>query len=152
MRYLGLDVGDRRIGLATGDPGGMIATPRGAIERTRPRQDIARIIEYARANQAEGFVVGMPLSLNGEAGTQAKKVRSFLRALRRETDLPVETVDERYSTAEAERLLRGAGRQPSRHRGEVDAAAAAVILQEYMDRLRAENAPGDGSQRTGTML
>ena len=78
--------------------------------------------------------MGLPLSINGEVGPQARKVRSFLKALRGKTDLMVDTADERFSTAEAERLLIQAGRQPSRHRGEVDATAAAIILQEYLNQ------------------
>jgi len=78
-------------------------------------------------------VIGMPLSLDGRAGPQAKKVEAFVKALRRATALPLDTEDERFSTAEAERLMRLAGREPSRHKGELDAAAAAVILQEYLD-------------------
>ena len=85
--------------------------------------------------------MGNPLTLKGEVGTQARRVRTFARALQRGTDLPVVMADERYSTAEAERLLRQAGRQPSRHKGDVDAAAAAVILQGYLDRLKAEANP-----------
>ena len=83
----------------------------------------------------------MPISLNGSIGPQAKLVEGFIKALREKTDLPVDTMDERFSTAEAERLLRQAGRQPSRNKGELDSAAAAVILQEYLDREREGNRP-----------
>ena len=134
VRLLCLDVGERRIGLAVSDLGGAMATPAGFIQRTRLSHDIARVLEAASEKQAEGIVVGVPLSLNGTVGPQAKRVRSFIRALRRETDLFLDTVDERFSTAEAERLMRQAGRSPSRHKGDVDAAAAAVMLQEYLDR------------------
>ena len=136
LRLLCLDVGERRIGLAVSDPNGLIATPLGFIERTGLRRDIASVLEHARERQAEGIVVGLPLSLNGRVGPQAKKVRAFLKALRGKTDLAVDTADERFSTAEAERLLSQAGRQPSRHKGDVDAAAAAIILQEYLNQLR----------------
>ena len=87
------------------------------------------------------MVVGIPLSLSGKIGPQAKRVEAFLKALRRKTDLPLDTMDERFSTAEAERLLRQAGRQPSRHKGELDAAAAAVILQAYLDQLKGQTGP-----------
>ena len=126
-------MGDRRIGLAVSDPDGRLATPVGAIQRKGLRQDIARVLEHAEERQALGIVIGMPLSLDGRAGPQAKKVEAFVKALRRATALPLDTVDERFSTAEAERLMRLAGREPSRHKGEVDAAAAAVILQGYLD-------------------
>ena len=133
LRLLCLDVGERRIGLAVSDRGGMLATPMGFIERKHLPRDIAQVVGHARDSGAERIVVGMPLSLNGRVGPQAKRVEAFVKALRRGTDLPVDAVDERFSTAEAERLLRQAGRQPSRNKGEVDAAAAAVILQEYLD-------------------
>ena len=99
------------------------------------------MIEHAAQRQAEGIVVGMPISLNGLAGPQAKRVEAFVNALRASTVLPVDTIDERFSTAEAERLLQQAGRQPSRHKGDVDAAAAAVILQDYLNRSRAGDRP-----------
>ncbi len=129
-----MDVGERRIGLAVSDPGGLIATPLGFIERKGLERDIAGVLERAREWQAGGMVVGLPLSLNGNVGPQARKVHAFLKALRGKTDLAVDTADERFSTAEAERLLIQAGRQPSRHRGEVDATAAAIILQEYLNQ------------------
>ena len=99
------------------------------------QQDVARILDYINERQAEAIVVGMPLSLDGKVGPQAKKTESFIRVVRRSTNLPVDTIDERFSTAEAERLLRQAGRQPSRHKGQVDAAAAAVLLQDYLNQL-----------------
>ena len=129
-------MGDRRIGLAVSDLDGRLATPVGAIQRKGLRQDIARVLEHAEERQAGGIVVGIPLSLDGKVGPQAKKVEAFIKALGRATALPLDKVDERFSTAEAERLLRQAGREPSRHKGEVDAVAAAVILQEYLDRQK----------------
>ena len=137
MTILCLDVGDRRIGLAVSDPGNLLASPLGAIRRTRRARDVDSVLAHAAERRADRVVVGMPLSLDGRAGPQAKKVESFIEALRRRTGLPVHTVDERFSTAEAERLLRQAGVQPSREREKVDAAAAAVILQEYLDGLNA---------------
>ena len=141
MRVLCLDVGERRIGLAISDAGGTLATPIGYIQRIRLRVDIQRVLEHARKRDADAIVAGLPISLNGSIGPQAKRVEGFLKALREESDLPVDTMDERFSTAEAERPLRQAGRQPSRNKGELDAAAAAVILQGYLDREREGNGP-----------
>ena len=138
MRLLCLDLGERRIGLAVGDTDSTIATPAGFLERTGLQRDIARILEMAESRQAQGIVVGMPLSLNGRVGPQAKRVLGFLRALKTKTDLLVETMDERYSTAEAQRVLSLAGRHPSRNKGDLDAAAATVILQEYLDIQRSQ--------------
>ena len=132
MRVLGLDIGDRRVGLAIGDDVGSLAVPAGVIDRTTARQDVARILEAATDKGVECIVAGLPLSINGSVGPQARKVLAFLKLLEGSTQLLVETVDERYSTVEAERLLHRVGRQPSRDRGGVDATAATVILQEYL--------------------
>ena len=118
-----------------------MATPIGFVTRTRLQRDIALVLQHVLERRAEGFVVGMPLSLNGAVGPQAKRVKSFINSLRKNTDLPVYTMDERFSSAEAERLLRQADREPSRKKGEIDAAAAAVILQEYLDTLNARSGP-----------
>ena len=145
-------MGERRIGLAVSDPGGMLATPLGFIERKHLPRDIAQVVGHALDRGAERIVVGMPLSLNGRVGPQARRVEAFLKALRRRTDLPVDAVDERFSTAEAERLLRQAGRQPSRNRGQADAAAAAVILQGYLDSRRDRISLSDVSHQGDTVL
>ena len=129
-------MGDRRIGVAASDPMGLLATPQGYIQRTRAELDITRVLEYVVEREAEAIVVGMPLSLNGRHGPQAKKVGAFVARLRARAGVPVYTMDERFSTAEAERLIRQTGRQPSRNKGQVDAAAAAVILQDYLNSQR----------------
>ena len=147
MTILCLDVGDRRIGLAVSDPGNLLASPLGAIRRTRRGSDVDAVLVHARERHADRVVVGLPLSLNGRVGPQARKVANFIEALRRRTDLPIHSVDERFSTAEAERLLRQAGVEPSREREKVDAAAAAVILQEYLDRVNTAPRTEQGSQR-----
>ena len=138
MRLLCLDVGDRRIGLAISDPSGVLASPLGFIERGGRRtglgRDVGQVVQRAEQEEAGAIVVGMPLSVDGSIGPQARKVQRFLRALKGATDLPVETADERFSTAEAERLLAQTRPLASRSRGEIDAGAAAVILQGYLDQ------------------
>ena len=94
----------------------------------------------AAERQVERIVVGMPLSLSGDMGPQARKVARFVEKLAAETDIPVEAFDERYSTAEARRLMAEAGAGRPRERGRVDAAAAAVILQSYIDSRRSMTA------------
>lgn len=86
----------------------------------------------------ERVLVGMPLTVRGQKGRQAQEVEKFCEALREGMDLEVATWDERYSTIEAESRLREAGRKPSRDRGRTDAAAAAIILQSYLDSMRHE--------------
>ncbi len=130
MRILGLDVGDRRVGLALSDPTGLLASPLGVVERGL--SDLADIIRVAERNEVAEIVVGLPLSMSGDSGSQAGKVRAFIRNLRSRTDLPIRTVDERLSTVQAQGMLQRSGRR-RRDRGAVDAAAAAVILQAYLD-------------------
>ncbi len=133
MRLLSLDVGDRRIGAALSDPLGITATPLPAIDRSRVPDAAAVVLDLAREHEVSEIVVGLPLTLLGEEAHQALKVREFVRHLESRTGLPVVTVDERFSTQEAERLLRSAGkRSRSRDKGAVDSAAAAVILQSYL--------------------
>ena len=136
MRVLALDVGDRRVGLAISDPTGMLASPLGHVERSPT--DVHDIIEVAEDNDATQIVVGLPLTLAGESRAQAGKVRQFVRELRSATGIPVVTVDERLSTVQAQRLLTDSdqGRRPNRDRGRIDASAATVILQAYLDSRR----------------
>ena len=136
MRVLALDVGDRRIGLAVSDTMGLIASPLEAIVRTSQEEDVGQVLAVARANDVVEIFVGMPLTLSGEVGSQAKKVNAFRRDLKRRAGVKVRSLDERYSTVEAERLMREAGAKPSRDRAKVDSAAAAVILQSYLDSRR----------------
>ena len=140
MKALGLDVGERRIGVAVSDPTGTLARPLTTLERKGLPHDLEAVLDLARRESAQAIVVGLPLTLRGEEGPQAQAVRAFLSALRERTPLPVEAWDERLSTVEAERRLREAGRQPSRERARVDAVSAALILQAWLDarRLRQE--------------
>ena len=131
-----MDVGDRRIGLALAVEDGSLAVPIGTLERSNLKTDLPRLVQIARERRATLIVAGLPLSINGMTGPQAKKTQVFLNHLRKHTRLPVETIDERYSSAEAVRLMQGSGAQPSRCRGDVDATAATIILQAYLDRMR----------------
>ena len=134
---MALDVGDRRVGIALSDPTGTLATPFGAVERGE--SDVDEILRLAEREGAGAIVVGMPYTLAGARGEQAAKTAAFVRALRdKARGIPVSTLDERLSTAQAKRLLResDSGRRKTRRRqdrGRTDAAAAAVILQGYLD-------------------
>ena len=136
MRILALDIGERRIGVALSDPGGLLATPLTAIHRRRQAEDIDEVLRLVDEHDAERIVVGLPLELSGRRGTQAGRVSTFVRAMAERTQVPVDTVDERYSTVQAQRQLRESGVKPSRNRARVDAAAAAIILQSYLDSQR----------------
>jgi putative Holliday junction resolvase len=142
MKLLGLDLGERRIGLAVSDAvlqGKDLALPAGHLARTRLAQDIDRLLDLARQRQVEGFVVGVPYvgttpSGAGKIGPQAKQALGFIRELKKRTSLPVYSVDEGFTSVQAEELLRQAGRQPSRERSAVDEAAAVLILQRFLDQ------------------
>ena len=145
-------MGERRIGLAVSDEREMLATPAGVIQRTRLQRDLGLVLEHVNEKRVGAIVVGLPLTLDGKIGPQAKKVKAFVKALRRETQLAIAMEDERYSSAEAEHLLRQVGRKPSRHKGEVDAAAAAVILQGYLDGARAQSGCKEASNKGDSVL
>ena len=133
MRTLALDVGDKRIGIAVSDPLSILATPLTTIERTLDNSAIDSILEIAAEQEAGEIVVGLPVSLRGGYSQQTKSVAAFTRKLEARSTVPVKTSDERYSTREAERLLSQSKPRRARSRGEIDAAAAAVILQSYLD-------------------
>ena len=135
---MALDVGDRRIGVALSDPTGLLATPLTAVDRLYARpSEFDEIISLAQENDVEAIIVGMPVTLAGRLGHQARQVRDFISELSDHTDLAIETVDERYSTVQAQRMLNESERRPSKDRnqdrGHLDASAAAVFLQSYLD-------------------
>lgn len=136
MRVLGLDVGDKRVGIAAGDMETWLAVPAGFIRRARNDADYIAVIKAAMDRDAEVIVVGMPLHMDGSKGTQAQAVEVFVDGMRARTPLRVITWDERLSTVEAQRLARASGRRPGK--GDLDAASAAVILQAYLDAERAK--------------
>ena len=132
MRALALDVGDARIGLAISDPGGIVCLPIEALVRGEDSDDLAAVIELAQREGVEMIVVGLPLSLDGTHGPAARKMRRFTSALRRSADIPVQSWDERFTTAEAEGRLREAGFEPSRDRARLDSMSAVIILESFL--------------------
>ena len=132
-KILGLDLGERRIGLALSDDTGLLAFPLTALSRSDLEGDISSILGTVQEHSVIEIVVGMPLSLTGKRGPQAHSTKRFITALAEKTSIPIRTLDERFSTVEAERLLHETGRKPSRDRGRLDAASSAIILQAYLD-------------------
>jgi putative pre-16S rRNA nuclease len=130
---MGLDVGDKRIGVALSDEGALIASPRETLERKGNKKDIAHLLDLARREEVSEILVGMPFSLDGSMGPQAEKVSRFVAALRSATEVPVTTWDERLSTVSAERALLEGDVSRAKRRGTVDRVAAALILQSYLD-------------------
>ena len=133
---MALDVGKKRIGVAVSDPTGLLASPFETIKSTSDPDDVDSVLRIVAEQEVGEIVVGIPLSLSGRAGPQAKRVSEFARALRGRTSVPVGFMDERYSTTEAEKRLREAGGRRSKEKGRVDAAAAAIVLQAYLDSRR----------------
>lgn len=133
-RILGLDIGERRIGVAVSDEMGTIASPVGMIRR---EGDVARELKaLVERYGAVRLVAGLPVGLSGREGPQAAVVREFAEALAGEVDVPLEYWDERLSTAVAERTLIAGGTRRNKRKEKIDAVAAAVILQGYLDHQR----------------
>jgi len=133
MRSLGLDIGDRRIGVALSDPEGILASAFSVIERKDDSLAIKAIVDIVNEQRVGQVVVGLPRSLDGGLGWQVTKVKDFVRRLRRYTKVPLDYRDERLTTVMARRLRRALGGKKGRRRGGDDAQAAAIILQSYLD-------------------
>jgi putative Holliday junction resolvase len=132
---LGIDYGERRVGLAIRDPTGTIASPAGAIlRRAGKRPPIAEIIRRADSLEARGFVIGLPLDGNGDETPRSAEVRVVAAELTKRTGLAVEMIDERYSTAAAKRAIHEMGGSSRDRKEDVDALAATIILQQVLNR------------------
>ncbi len=132
MRVLALDVGDKRVGVAISDLTQFLARSLKVIQRA-PLDDFAAVTRLVEEYQVERVVVGYPRSLDGTVGEQAEKVERYAEGLAKALDVPVVLWDERFSTVSAERLMREAGLRGKKKRERIDAVAAAVILQDYLD-------------------
>jgi putative Holliday junction resolvase len=153
VRMLGLDVGERRIGVAAADSETRLALPIGVVERVEPAADLIAIARLVEEQKAQTLVLGLPISLDGSLGPQAQVVRAFGDQLAARLAVPVEYCDERLSTVEAQRRLAPpAGRAGQKKggrsakdrqaaRGRLDALAAAIILQSYLDRRAGGGSP-----------
>ncbi len=136
---LGLDVGRKRIGVAGCDGTGLIATGLTTIHRTSFAEDVAQLRQWVDQRQVTTLVVGLPYSLNGEIGAQARQVQKFAQRLANALQLPVEYVDERFTSIQAEQLIQAENMAPSRNKAIIDRKAAAIILQQWLDERRARS-------------
>lgn len=138
MRWLGLDLGEKRIGLAVSDEDARIAFPAGFMERKGRRRDLAALCALVRERGIGGAVVGLPLHMDGRRGPEAAAAEAFARELAAAAAIPVELLDERWTSVAAERALQETGRRVKqrRGRGEVDAIAATLLLSTHLDRRR----------------
>jgi len=137
-RYLAIDVGTKRIGIAVSDELGLTAQPVLTLERRRnQREDLRSIARLCRRFGVAGIVVGNPIKLTGEISPQAAKVQAFATELSELAGLPIHLWDERLTTHEAHKILYEAGQARHKHRFVVDQVAATVILQEFLERQAA---------------
>lgn len=139
MRVMGLDIGDSRIGMAVSDPLGILASPLTIIERKDDETAIGEIAAIIHEKEVERVVAGLPLNMDGTRGVQAQKTEGFIRLLRSRTEVPVALRDERLSTVTARERLKET-RRTGKHTRD-DAAAAAVILQSYLDESNPQTLP-----------
>lgn len=133
---LGLDVGRKRIGVAGCDGTGLIATGLMTIERHSLEQVLTQLQALIVERQVQVLVIGLPYSMDGSLGFQAKQVQKFARALTKALQLPVEYVDERLTSVQAEQLMQAQGISPSRNKALIDRKAASLILQQWLDERR----------------
>jgi putative Holliday junction resolvase len=139
-RYLALDVGSKRIGVAVSDELGLTAQPVLTLERRRsPREDLRSLGRLARRFGVAGIVVGNPLHLSGEQSPRSAKTQAFAAELGTLTGLPIHLWDERLTTREAHHILYEAGRPRQEHSRVVDQVAATLILQSFLDERQAGN-------------
>ena len=136
-RFLGLDVGNRRIGVAVSDELGLTAQPVLTLDRKRSqREDLRSLARLARRYAVAGIVVGNPVHLSGDPSPQAAKTQAFAAELGELTCLPIHLWDERLTTREAHQILYEAGHARQQHRRVVDQVAATLILQSFLDEKR----------------
>ncbi|MEG4504867.1 Holliday junction resolvase RuvX [Microcoleus sp. F6_B4] len=133
---LGLDIGLKRVGIAGCDGTGLIATGITTLVRSSFDRDVAYLRELVRERRVQILVAGLPYSLNGELGAQARQVQKYANRIARALELPLEYADERLTSVEAEELMKTQGISPSQNKGAIDRKAAALILQQWLDQRR----------------
>ncbi|MGZ3417878.1 MAG: Holliday junction resolvase RuvX [Polyangiales bacterium] len=139
-RTIGIDLGGARCGVAIDDELGQLAHPRPNLPAKDRKALVAALAELAKQESATRFVIGLPLEMNGEEGRAAERVRTFAQHLADKSGLAVELVDERLTTVEASAALRDAGLDARAQKDKIDGAAAATILQTWLDARRARRA------------
>ena len=135
-RYIGLDVGDRTIGIAISDPFLLTAQSLMTIKRKSKIEDIEIINDIIKEKEVSKIIVGLPKNMNNTIGPQAKKVKTFVKELRKHTDLDIEYVDERLTTISATRVLIEQDVSRKKRKDVIDSVAATYILQTYLDMGR----------------
>ena len=139
MRFLGLDIGSKRVGIALSDELGIIAQGLPNLIRTTPKNDIRKLLEIARRHNVEKIVVGLPKNMNGTLGKSAEQVLTFIQEMKVKTAIPVDLWDERLSTIAVTRTLISANVSRRRRKEVVDKLAAVYILQGFLDSQKRLN-------------
>lgn len=132
-RWLGVDLGEKRVGLAISDPDGFLASAREVCELKHPKEALARVADAFRASGATGVVVGLPLNMDGSHGPAAQKAEQFATELQQQLQVPVKLWDERLTTKAAHDVMIEAGARREKRRGVVDKLAAQLMLQSFLD-------------------
>jgi len=135
MRILGIDLGKRRIGLAISDPDGQFAFPDSVLSSAGPKKDVEALAQIVAEREIGRVVVGLPRHMDGRKGPEAEAAERLASALEKAAGVPVETLDERWTSVEAERILRDRGHNAKRSKQHVDAVAASIILRTYLGVL-----------------
>jgi len=135
-RIMGLDLGDKTIGVALSDPMFLIANPLETIKRNKASHDIKRLVELIEANDVESIVVGLPKNMNNSIGPQSMKVMSFVDLLKKQTDKEIIYQDERMTTIQSEKVLIDMDVRRENRKKHIDKIAASFILQTYLDRRK----------------
>lgn len=138
-RYLGLDLGGRRVGVAVSDPGGLIAQPIETLLINGLDDAVRQVCRIIGEYEVVGVVLGMPLNLSGDTSEQSLEVEKFAERLGRECPVPVFFEDERLSSRQAESVLHSYGKKIKGHKGIIDRISAAIILQSFLDRKNLQN-------------
>jgi len=133
-RFLGIDYGTVRIGLALSDPTGTLASPLPFLENKSPQQVTTALSELIQTHQIAGLVIGLPRNMDGTYGPSAQKVRDFIGQIQKSISLPIAPIDERLTTAQASKQLSSIGMNQKQLRKKVDSSSACLILQQYLDR------------------
>ena len=142
VRRLGLDIGEKRIGVAVSDPAGRVATPVSVLDARGLAKDRTPLRRLLEDYEPQEIVVGLPLTLAGEEGPQAREVRRFVDAVIAPAGVPVVYHDERLTSAQAHRAMAAGGADSRARRGSVDKVAAALLLQAYLEENRHREEPG----------
>ena len=136
MRIMGIDYGEKRIGIAISDPLRITAQGLPTIERTNIQEDIQKILNIIHEKEVEEIVVGLPKHMNNSLGEKAHAVLAFVDMLKKHIRIPISTVDERLSTVRADRAMLEGNLSRKKRKERVDMIAAQLILQDYLDRIK----------------